>query len=242
MKRYFKITLAAIMLFTLFGCNANTASHTLSNAIDSALVATSGNKPPQFFAFASPYRANGYVMQHKDYSFTMPLTKASDWSKMSGWTGAYIYGGIGIGVDNLNTKTYGAVLSYGINVSSSVGEYGEMQQAIESKNIEYIRSHIRIDTNDKLRIEYQGKEDYICKVMEYSKKNYKSSKFIGYTCYKFNPSHKKYKSVNIKLIYTKSQNLPAKYKNIAKEYTYQDLQRRAKRVLDSLYIKDGWSK
>ena len=29
---------------------------------------------------------------------------------------------------------------------------------------------------------------------------------------------------------------------LSKEYTYEDLQERAKRVLDSLYIKDGWDK
>lgn len=240
MKQYFKISLTVIIFFILLGCSADKTSRTLSNAIDKALIATSGNKPPQFFAFLSPDRANGYVMQHKDYSFIMPLTKEIDWSKMSGWNGAYIYGGIGIGIDNPDNKNIGNLLGYSINVSSSVGKYGEMQKAIESNDIEYIRSHIRIDTNDKLRIEYLGKEDYICKVMEYTKKNYKSSKYIGYTCYKFNPSHTRYKSVNIKLIYTKSPNLPSKYKKLAKEYTYQDLQNRAKRMLDSLYIKEGW--
>jgi hypothetical protein len=33
-----------------------------------------------------------------------------------------------------------------------------------------------------------------------------------------------------------------KTEQLSKEYTYEDLQNRAKRVLDSLYIKDGWEK
>lgn len=229
------------MLFTLFGCNANTASHTLSDTIDSALVATSGNKPPQFFAFASPYRANGYVMQHKDYSFTMPLTKTSDWSKMSGWTGAYIYGGIGIGVDNLNTKTYGAVLSYGINVSSSVGEYSVRKKAIEIKEQSYInnvRKKYQYRKSTKLYYGVIGKENYPCMIKERIGK--RGERIKNYDCYKFNPSKTKSKSVGITLIYTKAPNLPDKYKILAKQYTYIDLQKRAKRMLDSLYIKDGW--
>ncbi|GIT98146.1 hypothetical protein [Sulfurovum sp. TSL1] len=240
MKKYFKIGLVAIMLFTLSGCNSNTPSHTLSNAIDKALIATSGNKPPQFFAFSSSYRANGYVMQHKDYSFTMPLTKERDWSKMSGWNGAYIYGGIGIGMDNPDNKKIGNLLGYAINISSRVGEYGKMQRAIENKDLRYIFTHRKVTNKDKLRIEYHGKENYTCEVSEFIRRQGSGIRFNVYDCYKFNPSHTKYKSVNIKLLYTKSPNLPAKYKILAKEYTYKDLKSRAKRMLDSLYIKDEW--
>lgn len=240
MIKEIKLTLTLLTLLIVSGCSGDQTEHALSNAIDNALVATSGNKPPQFFAFASPYRANGYVIQHKDYSFTMPLTKAEDWSSMGGWTGANIYGGVGISVHNPVAKTYGDVLGYGINSSSYTGKYGERQRAVENKDIAYIRSHIRIDKEDTLKIEYHGKENYPCEVMEYTKEDYKSNKFMGYRCYKFNPAHTQYKTVSISLIYTNSPHLPAKYKHLAKQYTYQDLQNRAKRTLDSLYIKDGW--
>jgi len=232
-----KYSLLALLSIGLLGCS----THDVSDVVDNALVVTSGNKPPKFFAFASLYRANGYIMQHKDFSFMMPETKEKDWRKMSGWSGAYIYGGIGIGVDNPDVKTIGSILGYGFNFSSSVSKYTEMQRALEEGNIQYIRSKIRIDKEDKLRIEHHGKENNICRVMEYSKPK-QWQKIISYRCYKFNPKKTMYKSVTTKLIYTKSPNLPTKYKSLAKEYTYQDLQKRAKRTLDSLYIKDGWSK
>ena len=234
-----KITLALLTLFIVSGCSGDQAEHTLSNAIDRALIASSGNKPLNLFTFASPYRANGYVMQHKDYSFVMPLTKDADWTKMTGWYGASASRTISNSLSDRNAHK-GITLGYNISVSSYTGKYGERQRAVEGKDIAYIRSHIRIDKEDTLKIEYHGKENYPCEVMEYTKENYKSNKFTGYTCYKFNPAHTRYKKVSITLIYTNSPNLPAKYKHLAKQYTYQDLQNRAKRTLDSLYIKDGW--
>ena len=64
----------------------------------------------------------------------------------------------------------------------------------------------------------------------------------SYDCYKFNPERTLAKRVLVDLIYTKSQKLPERYQHLTQEYTYEDLQNRAKRVLDSLYIKDGWEK
>jgi hypothetical protein len=40
--------------------------------------------------------------------------------------------------------------------------------------------------------------------------------------------------------YTKAPTFPKELESLSKEYTYEDLQERAKRMLDSLYIKDGW--
>ena len=50
------------------------------------------------------------------------------------------------------------------------------------------------------------------------------------------------KGVGIKLIYTRVPNLPKELEPLAREYTYEDLQKRSRRILDSLYIKDGWEK
>ena len=230
----------AIVLM-LSGCS----THDVSDVVDNALIATSGNKPPKFFAFASPYRANGYIIQHKDFSFMMPLTKEKDWTKMSGWSGAYIYGGIGIGVDNPDVKTVGSILGYGVDFSSSIGKYGERAKATETRDKSYIdnvRIKYKYPKDSKVYYETHGKENYPCIVNEVvnPKRSVPGVRTKSYGCYKFNPTKTMYKKVGITLIYTKSPNLPAKYKSLAKEYTYQDLQDRAKRTLDSLYIKDGW--
>jgi hypothetical protein len=44
----------------------------------------------------------------------------------------------------------------------------------------------------------------------------------------------------IRLVYTKVPTLPKELEALAQEYTYEDLLKRSQRVLDSLYIKDGW--
>jgi len=229
------------MMFIFIGCSAKEANKNSTILANNLLVSLSGNQPPQRFVFASPYRANGYVMQHKDYAFTMPLTKEKDWSDMSGWYGSSDFQGIGMAVNNSDTKM-GIMLGYGINISSSVGKYGEMQKAIENETIKY--SPQRKTPNGKIinmnvHTEYHGREHYPCVVAQSRDKN-RGIESKAYRCYKFNPSHTKYKSVIIKLIYNKSPKLPVKYKSLAKEYTYQDLQNRAKRMLDSLYIKEGW--
>lgn len=243
MKSFLKIQMSMVIVLMLSGCS----THDVSDAVDNALVATSGNKPPQFFAFASPYRANGYIMDHKDFSFMMPATKEKDWNKMSGWGGAYIYGGVGIGVDNPDVKTVGSILGYGIDFSSSLSDYGDMEMAIESKNYDFIKTKMKSHGINKygrvgnLNVHYEvhGKEQYPCLVKE-AKDTTRGVLKKVYFCYKFNPAKTRAKSVTIKLIYTKAPNLPKKYKSLASQYTYKDLQKRAKRTLDSLYIKEGW--
>jgi hypothetical protein len=226
-----KYMLYIVLFFSFAGCS--------SNDIDYVLARVAGNKPPQFFKFTSPSYVNQWRFEHKNFVALPPITKEEDWKKMDGWDGAYIYGGIAFGVGKHRAGTKGLMLGYGIVFSSFVAKYGKKEQALEEGNISYIRSKIRIGKNDKLRIEHHGKENYICRVMEYNKPK-QWQKLISYRCYKFNPTRTKYKKVIIKLIYTKVPNLPAKYKHLAKQYTYNDLKRRAKRMLDSLHIKDGW--
>ncbi len=243
MKSFLKILMTTVIALILSGCS----THDVSDVVDNALVATSGNKPPKFFAFASPYRANGYIMHHKDFTFMMPLTKEKDWNKMSGWSGAYIYGGIGIGVDNPDVKKVGSILGYGFNFSTSISKYGERAKATETRDQNYIkmiRKKYQYKKDSKVYFETHGKENYSCIVNEVinPKRSLPGVRTKSYGCYKFNPTKTMYKKVGITLVYTKSSTLPSKYKTLAKEYTYQDLQNRAKRVLDSLYIKDGWNK
>lgn len=243
MKSFLKILMTTLIVLILAGCS----THDVSDVVDNALVATSGNKPPKFFEFASPYRANGYIMDHKDFTFMMPLTKEKDWNKMSGWHGAYIYGGIGVSIGNPDEANVGKYIGYGINFSSSLGKYGDMERAVESNNYNFIKTKMKSHGinqygrigNLNVHYEVHGQENYPCIVKEAKDIKRGVHKKV-YFCYKFNAEKSRAKSITLKLIYTKSPNLPSKYNNLAKQYTYKDLQKRAKRTLDSLYIKDGW--
>ncbi|GIT98147.1 hypothetical protein [Sulfurovum sp. TSL1] len=245
MKKYFKIGLVAIIWITLSGCNSNTASHALSDAIDKALVVTSGNKPASRFHFTGPEYINRWYFSNKNYKMNAPTTYQKDWVKMSGWRGVEDFQGAELILYFKDALEYGDLLSYAINVSSSVGEYGERAKAIETRDksyIENVRKKYQYSKNSKTYYETHGKENYPCIVNEVinPKTLVPGTITQSYGCYKFNTIRNKYKSVSITLTYTKSPNLPEKYKHLAKEYTYKDLQKRAKRMLDSLYIKDEW--
>ena len=211
-----------------------------TNDIDYALARAAGNKPAQFFKFNTPSDANHYMFHHKDFDILMPETTKSDWIQMGGWNGAYIYGGIGVGLDIKEVRKYGGVLSYGINMTSSIWKYENREREIEAHNVRYMRKQTRwLKPDDILTIEHHGKENYPCVVIEtaYSDRGVKKK---SYDCYKFNPERTMAKRVLVSLIYSKSPKLPKKYQHLAKEYTYEDLFKRSKRVIDSLYIKDGW--
>ena len=129
-------------------------------------------------------------------------------------------------------------------MSSSVGEYGDRAKAVDMKDYSFITYLKNTYTNKKMAniyYEVHGKENYQCIVTEtvYSDRGVKTK---SYGCYKFNPKKTKAKKVGITFIYTKSPNLPQKYQHLIDEYTYEDLLKRSQRVLDSLYIKDGWEK
>jgi len=225
-----------LILMTIFlsGCS--------TKDINDMLVATSGDKPPQFFKFAKSYDANHYMFHHKDFDILMPQTKEADWTKMGGWNGAFIYGGIGVGLDIKEVKKYGGVLSYGINMTSSIMKYTDREREIYDKIQNFPPQRTRPDgeiINVDLHYESHGKENYTCIVNS----SYKLNRGVYekyYACYKFNEEKIKVKKVGITFIYTKSPKLPQRYQSLTKEYTYADLLKRSQRVLDSLYIKDDW--
>lgn len=111
------------------------------------------------------------------------------------------------------------------------------ERAIENGDVAFLRSVIKIDDTDTLFIKKFGKERYVCTVMEYTNTQYANKKYVGYECYKHNKNKTQAKSVHIRLTYNKPNN-----PRLAEEYTYEDLQKRSQRILDSLYIKDGWEK
>ena len=172
----------------------------------------------------------------------MIQTKENDWIDMGGWNGAYIYGGIGVGLDIKEVTKYGGVLSYGINMSSDIREYTDTDKKVEKNIKNFSPQRTRSDgetINVDLHYEKHGKENYPCIVnSSYNLHRGIYKKYYG--CYKFNPEKTKAKKVGITFIYTKSPTLPKELEPLAKEYTYEDLLERSQRVLDSLYIKDGW--
>jgi hypothetical protein len=213
----------------------------MRNNVDDFMQWTSGNKPPQFFMFANPQTADNFTLEHKDFSVSTPSTYEKDWKKMLGWRGGFIYGGAFYSLAQYSSKeTGGIILDYTIEFTSSTTSYGEREKKIEEGNVVYIRNlKTWLKASDILTIKHHGKEDYPCIVITTKKPKQGIQEKI-YSCYKFNSNRTRAKSVTVSIIYTKSPNLPKKYQHLAKEYTYEDLLKRSQRVLDSLYIKDGW--
>ncbi len=195
---------------------------------------------------------NNWMLEHKHYEAMTPLAKDSDWSQMGGWFGGQSDSGHGIHLTSKGDR----YLSYDIDFYTSISPYTEADRALERGDEGYLRqyynSHIGKITINKeveqklLRIEYFGKENYPCEVREFLRPASNAFKAETYckqiSCSKFNPEKTMAKTVGIELIYTRVPNLPKELEPLAKEYTYEDLQKRAQRILDSLYIKDGWEK
>lgn len=216
------------------GCSGEQVAHNITKT----QIAMSGNKPPVYFDIANVETMRDYVFNTKDFSFSLPNAKQKDFSVMGGWFGSSNRDGRTVAL-NLNHRDIG--INYHIVVlASKTSKYTERERELESGNTAYIRGRKKwLKNTDKLLIRRLGKENYPCIVVErVTNKRGIRKKIVS--CYKFNPTKTKVKHVTISLTYTKVPTLPAKYKYLAREYTYQDLQRRAKRVLDSLYIKDGW--
>ena len=248
-----------LIVFIIFGVNG-CSDKQIENSILHAEIAISGYKAPKFFHFSNVNDANHYMFHQKDFEIMMPQAKKNDWIEMEGWDGLFINGkdnGFAVGLDQKVATSKGGWISYHISVSSSIGKYTEEDKQLELANNEFFKKKYKKRVYDfghghketsriNVHLKHFGKENYPCFVSEIrdetiNKFGEKTVKYkIFYRCYKFNSSRTKSKSVIITLTYTKNPNLPAKYKTLAKEYTYADLKRRARRMLDSLYIKDGW--
>lgn len=120
-----------------------------------------------------------------------------------------------------------------------------IEREIERGNEKYIHEKYQQGKEKNGRVYYinahletLGKENYQCLVFEeYTPRGVKMK---TYDCYKFNPERTIVKNVVIIFTYTKSPTLPKELEALAKEYSYEDLLKQSQRVLDSLYIKDGW--
>ncbi len=219
------------LVFILNGCSPKS----LENTVENLFVASSGNKPPSNFKIANVETMRDYVFDMPDYSISLPSAKEEDFRLMNGWEGATI--------NNKDLVLYpGQYGIYHIHVTTSVYKYEERERAIEREDLAYVNNdYHRYHPNENISLQRHGKENYICEIMEDADRDiYPNEKKISFGCYKFNATRTKAKIVGVNLTYQKSPNFLKEYVNLTKDYTYEDLQQRAKRMLDSLYIKDGW--
>ncbi|MDD3770582.1 MAG: hypothetical protein PHV10_08250 [Sulfuricurvum sp.] len=188
-------------------------------------------------------KSQDYPRCHKKgFCSLFPEFRESDFIKMNHpWNMMTDENGYSVGIEQ--TLPNGAiVLDYSIQFSASILPYTERERALEEKNIAYMKtSKTWIKPTDLVTIEHHGKENYFCFVVETSEiKRGRKSKI--YYCDKFNPERTITKHITINITYTCAPNLPKELEPLAREYTYEDLQKRSQRILDSLYIKDEWEK
>lgn len=248
MKKAIFYAVIFLVHIVLSGCSAQRVVDTYNGLS----VAMSGNKPPTFFKVNSVEEANNLKLTSKHFSVLMPTVKQDDFIKMGGWYGMNMYNGETISI-GLNQHPVGSgkgvgFVHYDVQFSSFVYPYTERERAVEYKNKSYIQTHMQYGKNKygregniNVHYEIHGKEHYSCIVKE-SKDTGNGEYAISYDCHKFNPDRTMAKGVVISLTYTRVPNLPKKLEALANEYTYEDLQKRSQRILDSLYIKDGWEK
>ena len=216
-----RYVISMIVVIMMIGCTRSEVNY---------MMAT-GEPPPTFFKITDMKTMNNFVFDTKKFSFLLPQGKVIDFEGDRFWRGASSRDGNAITLFN---GPYHIDIAFENYYPQKVTKY---ERAILDNNLTYIRSHIRIDPDDKLYIRHYGKESYLCTVMEYTKscKCYKNDKYMGVSCYKFNPSKTEYECVVIRLTYSKPLD-----PKLARIFTYEDLKKRARRMLDSLYIKSLW--
>ncbi len=212
------------------GCSGEQIAHDI-NRVQIAMV---GNKPPTSFKVANLQTMKDYVFNMDDYTIAMPGAKVTDFRGNSQYGGKKAWKGLTHYNKDITLYLEGY---YHISVTASkVFEYGERERALENgtRNFPKQRTNPNVGIiNINVHREFKGKENYPCVV---SSSISKSNKYrVGYRCYKFNKDRTKAKYVSIRLTYHKPTN-----PTLAKQYTFKDLKHRAKRMLDSLYIKDKW--
>ena len=193
---------------------------------------STGEKPPMFFHTSSKASMDRFEFNTERFYFKFPSSRVSDFTERGGWSGMSHRDGNTIAFSLKDGVGY----HISISTSYSPSKYGESDRAIENRDLAYlemIKKKYNYPSSTKLYYETHGQENYGCRVNERIDKfnRYK----MAFNCRKFNSQKTKSKSVVIVLTYSKPIN-PI----LAKEYTYEDLKQRAKRMLDSLYITDKW--
>ncbi|MFT7880293.1 MAG: hypothetical protein ABXS91_07870 [Sulfurimonas sp.] len=214
------LLLVLVVFFTGCGNSAN-------------ILVSTGKKPPAFFSVYDKKTMDNFVFDTEKFSFIFPVSKQRDFIENERWYGVSTRDG--------HTISFGmGPYSVAISTSYLSREYGEGDRALENGTLIFSPQRTKPDghiINIDTHIEHHGKEKYPCVVSQSERhyKKYGTTYRKGYRCYKFNPTRTKSKQVSVTLTYNKPKD-----PQLAKEYTYEDLKRRAGRMLDSLYIKDGW--
>lgn len=217
-----KLLIPFLIIMTLFIFNSCTRSYV-------NYMTSTGKRPPLFFEVTDMDTMDRFVFDTKRFSFKLPKAKPVDFTLGKGWQGMSYRDGNGIVLDSMAG-----------NIDISTNYYPqkvtEYERAILQNNIQYFQNFFGANKFDTMYITHFGKESYPCLVTEYIQLNGGIKEHIAsYDCYKFNPIKTKFQSVTISLTYTKPLN-----PKLARIFTYEDLKQRAKRMLDSLYIKSWW--
>ena len=194
-------------------------------------MVSTGKKPPTFFRLIDKQFMDEFEFDTERFSFKFPTSKEKDFIERGGWRGMSLRDGKTI---SFGFKK-GSVYNISISTNHKASEYGEIDRAIESRDLAYLemikKKYNYGDT--KLYYETHGQENYGCRVIESVDKFNRYT--ISFGCRKSNIEKTKSRRVAITLTYNKPIN-PI----LAQEYTYEDLKERAKRMLDSLVIKGDW--
>jgi hypothetical protein len=240
-----KIIFFSLIILLMLGCSKPTMTLMTKDGKelsidDKQLILGDGfSKLPMPFYDLS-MKSQDYLRCHKKgFCVLPPLFKERDfklmnnpWNMMVDSNGFSIYTG-------QTRKNGGIILDYSVSFSAINFEYGERAREIEAGNVEYMKNWFTsLKPTAILTIENHGKENYSCVVIETS--DIKWGKNKSYRCEKYNLEKTKVISVLVYISYTRSPTLPKELEQLAQEYTYEDLLQRTQRVLDSLYIKDGW--
>jgi len=189
------------------------------------ILLSTGKVPPTFFHFSSKKDMDNFVLDTTKYSILMPQTKLYDFSNGKKWDGGSSRDGNSIGL--FNEKGY----HIDITTDYKSREYTEMDRAVKRGDLEYLRKGFhKYHKDTKVKMSTFGKESYRCTIVASIERNskYPTTYHTVYSCYKFDTKKQKVKKVSIHLSYSKPTN-----PTLAKHYTYTDLKRRAKRMLDS---------
>lgn len=250
-----------VILILMSGCTSK-PSLTMYENDERMILKDSFVDLPMPFIYPSMQYQNNIRCFEDHFCSLFPIFKDEDfkdgryWSLMMYGLGSKFSSGYTMGIVQTLADGKGISAGYNIDISVSISPYSESDRALERGDEEFLRKYYNSYVGRKLgnddiikvpfKIEYHGKENYSCTVIETHRpigNSYKAEIYYKrISCIKPNPKKTMTKTVGIELSYTKVPNLPKELEPIAKDYTYEDLQQRAKRMLDSLYIKDGWDK
>lgn len=222
MKKISSIVLLIAILISLNSCTSSDVNY----------MTATGKRPPLFFEVTDMDTMDRFVFDTKRFSFRLPKAKPIDFTLGKGWQGMSYRDGNGIALDSLAGH---------IDISTNYypQDVGDYERAISKQDYSYIaklKKKYHLPFSKKMYYAVYGKEKYKCIVTEGVNLNGDIKEYIAsYSCYKFNPNKTKYQSVTISLTYSKPLD-----PKLAQIFTYEDLKQRAKRTLDSLYIKSWW--